>query len=123
MIIGIGCDLVSHNSTKELGWEDDLNVLKRIFTDNEIEQYHKNKTIGFLAGRFAVKEAVLKSIRTGMEDGISLLDIEVIKQKNGHAEIEVNGKVREIADGLGIKSWLVSISHSQETSLAFVLAQ
>ena len=123
MIIGIGCDIVSHNYTKQLGWENEPILLNRVFTAREIKQYEKNKTVRFLAGRFAVKEAVLKSIKTGMEDGISLLDIEILKQENGSAKIELNGRVKEIAENLGIKNWLVSISHSEETSLAFVLAQ
>ncbi len=123
MVIGIGCDLVSHSFTRELGWQDDPHVLKRVFTLREIEQYEVSKSVGFLAGRFAVKEAVLKSINKGMEDGISLLDIEVLRQENGQAEIEVMGKVKEIANTLGIKNWLVTISHSEDITVAIVLAQ
>ena len=123
MVIGIGCDLVSHDFTKQLGWEDDPNVLERVFTEMEIHEYESRKNIAFLAGRFAVKEAVLKCIKTGMEDGISLLDIEVTNHENGYAEISIYGKVREVAEDLGIENWQVTISHAEKTSLAFVLAQ
>lgn len=123
MVIGIGCDLVSHSITKELGWESDPNVLNRIFTPREIEQYEKTKSVSFLAGRFGVKEAVLKCIKTGMEDGISLLDIEVLRHSDGQAKIEVHGKVKEATKSLGIRNWKVSISHTDNLSMVFVLAQ
>ena len=122
-IIGIGCDITSHEVTDRLNWNSDKGVLERIFSKSEIDLYKENSSITFLCGRFAAKEALLKSIGTGMEDGISLKDIEVIRLPNGQPTIKVTGRVKEIADSLGINNWQVSISHSDKSSIAFIIAE
>nr|MBB6149602.1 phosphopantetheinyl transferase (holo-ACP synthase) [Mucilaginibacter sp. SP1R1] len=43
MIIGIGCDFVSHAVTKKLKWETDVDVLERIFSDRELGVYKLKK--------------------------------------------------------------------------------
>ena len=123
MIVGIGCDLVAHDLTERLNWTSELSMLQRVFSNREIELFHEIDSITFLAGRFAAKEAVLKSLGTGMEDGIALSDIEILKLETGQPRIEVKGRVKEIADSLGVKSWKISISHSDRSSMAFVLAE
>jgi holo-[acyl-carrier protein] synthase len=122
-IIGIGCDITSHEVTDRLNWNSDHKVLERIFSKKEIDLYKENDSITFLCGRFAAKEALLKSLGTGMEDGISLRDIEILKLSNGQPKIKVTGRVKEIADSLGINNWQISISHSDKSSMAFVLAE
>ncbi|HMK16846.1 MAG TPA: holo-ACP synthase [Chitinophagaceae bacterium] len=123
MIIGIGCDVVDHNITKLIGWETDSELLERFLSQSELEQFQINKTIKFLASRYAVKEAVLKSLGTGMQDGISLKDIEVLQSEEGKPGIKLNGEVKRISDELGIKSWYVTITHTKSYSLAFVIAE
>jgi len=58
MIIGIGCDVVEHRMTEQLNWQSDTKMLERVFSKNEIDLYNVHKTVKFIAGRFAVKEAV-----------------------------------------------------------------
>src|SRR5687768_1053104 len=98
MIIGIGCDIVEHHLTKELKWQTDESLLKRIFTAEEIDLYFTKKNIEFLAGRFAVKEAVLKCLGTGMQDDISLINIQTVRKMTGEPYIELNGKLKEMSD-------------------------
>jgi holo-[acyl-carrier protein] synthase len=123
MIIGVGCDIVDHNSTKQLGWETDTQVLARILSLNELELYQSKKTIQFIAGRFAAKEAVLKSIGIGMQDGISLTDIEILQSMLGKPEINLNGEVKKISDELRVAKWHLSITHSSNYSVAFAIAE
>ncbi len=123
MIFGIGCDLVDHQTTELLQWEKDLRLLQRIFSANEIKTFKKKSSLGFLAGRFAVKEAVLKSLGTGMVDGIHLAEIEVVAGINEQPILKLSGKVAEIAQQKGIKSWYISISHTQAYSMAQVVAE
>lgn len=123
MIIGVGCDLVEHKLTKQLNWNLNEPALKRIFSPKELALFEGEKTIKFLAGRFAAKEAVLKCIGSGMEDGISLPDIEILREKDGKPEIRIGGDVKNLSDRMGINSWNLSISHSRTHSLAFVIAQ
>jgi holo-[acyl-carrier protein] synthase len=123
MIIGIGCDLVEHKMTKQLKWESDEDVLKRIFSPKELALYNVERTIKFLAGRFAAKEAVLKCLGCGMQDGISLADIQIFRGELGRPEIKIKGRVKRLSNQMGINTWQLSISHTRTHSLAFVIAQ
>lgn len=123
MIIGVGCDIVEHDTTKILKWESDSTILKRIFTNQEIEMYSQDCNLKFLAGRFAAKEAVLKCLGSGMQDGLSLRDIQIAKSSEGKPTLELFGGVRVISDSAGINSWHLSISHSKNHSIAFVIAE
>lgn len=123
MIIGIGCDIVEHSITQELKWDSDPEMLHRFFSRSELELYSKNKTVKFISGRFAVKEAVLKCIGTGMRDGISLTEINVLQEKTGAPKIILVGEVNKIAEEKGINLWHVTITHSPSYSCAFVIAE
>jgi holo-[acyl-carrier protein] synthase len=126
MIIGIGCDLVEHSITEQLKWDSDPEMLHRFFSLSELEFYNNtntNKTVRFISGRFAVKEAVLKCIGTGMRDGISLTEINVFQEKTGAPKISLVGEVKKISDEKGISLWHVSITHSPSYSCAFVIAE
>jgi holo-[acyl-carrier protein] synthase len=123
MIIGIGCDIVNHDITKKLDWEFDTQTLRRFFSPKELALYETNKSVKFLAGRFAAKEALLKCLGTGICDGVSLTDIEILQLENGRPNIAVYGGVKEGADKMGITFWHVSITHSVGSSTAFVMAE
>lgn len=122
MIIGIGCDAVDHQITKKLKWDSDEQTLQRFFTPKELDLYAKHKTVKFLAGRFAAKEALLKCLGTGICDGLALTDIQVLQHETGQPYIEVQGEVKENADRLGVTGWHVSITHTVSHSTAFVVA-
>lgn len=123
MIIGIGCDVTNFKIAKKLNWESDKNLMKRVFSAREIEVYYKQDKLTYLTGRFAAKEAVLKCIGTGMHDGISLKNIEILQLKNGKPKIELSGEIKKISQDLGIKKWFVSISHTTKSSMAYVIAE
>lgn len=122
MIIGIGCDIVEHDTTKILKWEEDISILQRIFSNNELDLYDIQKNIKFIADRFAAKEAVLKCLG-GMQDGIALNDIEILELENRCPAIKLKGTVKEISDWKSISSWHVTITHSINYSIAFVIAE
>lgn len=123
MIIGTGCDIVEHDEIKNLNWGSDISIQKRIFTDKELEIYSRKRGINFLAGRFAAKEAILKCLGTGMQDGIALTDIQVLQTKSGKPFVELFNGTKGIADELQISTWHLSISHSSNHSIAFVIAE
>lgn len=123
MIIGIGCDIVEHEISKTLNWDSDLSVLNRIFSQKEIEIYFSQKELKFLSGRFATKEAILKCLGAGMQDGIALTDIQILQSPEGKPVVELFGEVKQISDKMGICFWHISITHSTSYSLAFVTAE
>ncbi len=123
MVIGIGCDIVEHSIPEQLKWDTDQVLLLKIFSQKELDFFHNQKTIKFLAGRFAAKEAILKCLGTGMQDGISLNEIQILKLANGKPSIELYGQVKEISDKIGVKVWHISITHSSSYSFAFAVAE
>ncbi|MDB5086783.1 MAG: holo-(acyl-carrier-protein) synthase [Mucilaginibacter sp.] len=123
MIIAIGCDMVDHEITKSLGWLSNSKAIKRVLSDEEKELFNINKTARFISGRFAAKEAVLKCLGTGMKDGISLTDIQILQTEAGKPILNIYGEVKAIAKALGIENWHITISHTSNTSVAFVVAE
>lgn len=94
--------------------------LDRIYTPIEQEycKTRKKSEIQSLAGRFAVKEAVLKVIGTGWRDGIAWTDIEIRNEPSGQPVVTLRGRCREIAEQQGIQKIIVSISHIQTHAIA-----
>lgn len=123
MIIGIGCDTVNHERVEKLNWSSDSDVQHRILSDEEYQLYQIAKDIKFIAGRFAAKEAVVKCLGTGMEDGISLTNIQILQTIEGAPQIVITGPETEMIKRKGIKSWHVSISHTAGFSMAVVIAE
>ena len=81
MIIGNGVDIIEVKRIKDAINKYDQSFLERIFTDKELKNAKEHN--GFyqhLAGRFAVKEAVLKALG---KVRLSFKDIEVLNDSTG----------------------------------------
>ncbi len=96
MIFGIGIDIIEVPRVEKLTQKEDKFV-KKIFTQTEIDYCRKfrNGSQNF-AGRFAVKEAFLKAMGTGLSNGLKFNEIETINDKLGKPEIFLLGKTKEI---------------------------
>ena len=75
----------------------------------------------FLAGRFAVKEAVLKALRIGLLDFSRLREIDVFCEPDGSPRLRLTGSVALCANENRASDWQVSISHDAGVVIAFVL--
>jgi holo-[acyl-carrier protein] synthase len=94
--------------------------LKRVFTPDEIT-YCRGRAPN-LAGRFAAKEATMKALGTGVR-GVSWKDIEVIRAESGAPSVKLHGRAKARAERLQVVEISLSISHSREFAVAFVVAQ
>ena len=122
MIIGIGIDLVKSDRIKDAVQKWDKRFLNRIFTPLEQDYAFAHKLPYLhLAGRFAVKEAVLKALGTGWSSGIRWTEISVMNKPTGKPRVEVAGKVKKLMDERGVKEIQVSISHDTDYSIAQVV--
>ena len=118
MIYGIGVDLVKIQRIEEAVKRWDRRFLNRIFTPIEQEySYRQKQPFLHLAGRFAVKEAVLKALGTGLRSGIRWLEIEIVNQPSGKPEVRVSGKVKNLMRQRRVKEIHVSISHDTDYSI------
>jgi len=98
----------------------------RVFTEKEIAYCEKKKLRGkyeSYAGRFAAKEAVMKALGRGWGAQVRWLDIEVARSRSGKPDIVLHDKTAKLAEELGIRRWALSITHTKDHGLAFVIAQ
>lgn len=99
--------------------------LERVFTPVEILYCRARPPE--LAARFAAKEAVAKALGVGVRmmarDGVHWQDVEVIGDRRGKPLIRLSGRAAARADELGLAEWAVSLSHTREHAIAFVVAQ
>jgi holo-[acyl-carrier protein] synthase len=127
MIISTGVDLAEVNRI-QAALEDPrigARFRERVFTAKEIE-YCEQKERGkyeSYAGRFAAKEAVMKALGRGWGAKVRWLDIEVARARSGKPAIVLHDKTARLADELGIRRWALSITHTKDHGLAFVVAE
>ncbi|MFD1931360.1 MULTISPECIES: holo-ACP synthase [Nonomuraea] len=115
MILGIGVDVVDV-ARFEATMARTPGLRSRLFTETE-------RTLGpqSLAARFAAKEAVAKAL--GAPPGLSHLDAEIRSGDDGKPELHVSGQAAEVAYGLGVKRWHVSLTHDAGIAMAYVIAE
>ena len=91
-IHGLGTDIVNTERFKII-LNKKISFKKRIFTNNEINYCKRKKnSMSCYALRFAAKEAFSKALGTGIAEGISFKEIEIIKNKTGKPSIKLIGK-------------------------------
>lgn len=118
MIVGIGVDLIEIERISRACEKESF--LQRCFTKDEI------KLIGSrwsrAAGNFAVKEAVVKVFGTGFR-GVSLKDIEVLRDEFGKPYVNLYGKALDLAREQGISVIHVSITNTKDHANAFAIGE
>jgi holo-[acyl-carrier protein] synthase len=121
MILGLGTDLVEVGRFR-LALERRSTLAERLFTDGEREYgLSQHDPAESLAARFAAKEAVMKALGVGLGD-FEFRDVEVQRADSGEPSLSLTGKARAIADDRGVASWLLSLSHTDTTAMAVVIA-
>ncbi len=114
MVRGIGIDVVDIKRF-EKAITKNPRLKNRLFTDKEIESSY---SIVSLAGKFAAKEAVLKSVGTGLSGGLCWHNIEILGG-NSPPRIAFSGKAKDMFKNL---KFFLSISHEREFVVAVCLA-
>jgi len=97
----------------------------RVFTEQEIAYCEKKRRGKYesYAGRFAAKEAVMKALGRGWGAKVRWLDIEVARARSGKPNIVLHDKTAKLATEMGIRRWQLSITHTKQQGLAFVIAE
>lgn len=122
MVYGIGIDIVKVDRIKRAILKSGQRFVGRIFTEKEISYCEKRKSMyQHYAARFAAKEAVFKAIGTGWRKGVSWNEIEVENDSSGKPHINIYGKTKEMAEKIGGKRFLITITHSDEYAITKVI--
>lgn len=98
--------------------------LDRVYTEAE-QAYclRKRNAAESFAARFAAKEAGAKALGTGISNGVSWREIEVIRAASGKPGLRFHGRAAEIAAYLGVVNAALSLTHTPEMAMASVLLE
>ncbi len=118
-MLSVGVDLIETGRIARAleRWGD--RFLAHVYTSAEVE-YCRNH-VPELAARFAAKEAVSKVLGTGLR-GVTWREMEVLPDARGKPLVRLHGRAKKRADRLGLHEFAVSLSHSREYAIAFVVA-
>jgi len=109
--IGVGIDIVEISRFNRIPYESNKRFYKKIFTQSEIQYCTKfSDPYKHFAGKFAIKEAVLKSIT----NNVKMINIVTVHEKS--------------KPGVSIKDlkhyqFVVSLSHEKTIAIAIVLSE
>jgi len=124
-LAGIGVDIVENSRFNKLILN--RNFINRIFSKIEILKSKKiKKKKLYFAKRFAAKEAFVKSLGSGIRDGINFKDVSIINNKLGKPSFFVNEKIKKMLKKkykTNSFNFFLSISDEKKYSIAFVIFQ
>ena len=120
-MIGIGVDLCEVDRMRA-ALARTPRLRARLFTDEE-QAYCDRRAdpTERYAARFAAKEAVMKAMGVGV-GACRWRDIEVAKARSGAPAVRLHGGAQALADGLGIRGWRLTLTHTHRIAEAIAVA-
>ncbi len=124
MIVGTGVDLAEVARIRQSVERFGRRFTDRVYTPGEIAYVERkvNKYERY-AARFAAKEAGMKAIGTGWKHGVTWHDFEVANLASGRPTLRLSGRAAEIAAKLGVKHVHLSMTHTADLGMAFVVLE
>lgn len=103
---------------------DNETFLERNFTRAELDYCRSAPDFrASLAGRWSAKEATFKAMKTVSKGGgASMIEIEIVSSETG-PQVVLHGEAKRVADAQGIKSFELSLSHSEDVVVAVVISK
>lgn len=122
MIVGLGCDIIEIERIARAIKRESF--IQRVFTAKEAAycQSRGQQAAASFAARFAAKEAVLKALGTGLREG-SLQEIAVANDALGKPLVQLSGHFAALSRQLGVKNIQISLSHSRDFAVAYVIME
>jgi len=124
MIVGTGVDISEVDRIQAALKRFGDRFLRRVFTPAEVRYcMGKPNAAERLAARFAAKEAGMKAIGTGLRHGITWHDVEILRLPGQRPVLQFHGKAAEFAARLSCKRTHLSLSHTKEQAIAYVILE
>ena len=121
VICGIGVDAVDIERFRR-SLERTPSMRERLFTEHELAYVApKADPVPSLAARFASREAVMKAMGLGL-GAFGFHDVWVERRESGEPHLNVTGRAAELAHERGIETWHLSITHTDQVAIAYVVA-
>lgn len=122
MIIGVGIDIVQNSRINKALATGKVNFLKKILTEEEQDRINTKQIITqHLAGIFAAKEAVIKSLTSYLGYSLNFQEIIITKSTAVVPKIEIISRVAR--KKLSNIKLTISISHEKYYSIALSIAE
>jgi holo-[acyl-carrier protein] synthase len=121
MIIGIGVDIIEVERIRAAlaNPRTGARFRDRVFTAGEVAYCGRRRNAHeSFAARFAAKEAMMKALGRA----VGWQEIEVTRT-SGPPTIQLSGRARARATEIGICRINLSLSHTAETAIAYVIAE
>ena len=127
MIKGIGIDSVEKDRVFKIFSKYGKKFPKRILGPNEIKEMGSKsgatQQVRYLSNNCACKEALSKTLGLGFTNGVSLKEIEVLRDGKGKPYIVLSGNTQKISNKLDIRNLHVTITDTRDISTAFVIGE
>lgn len=119
-MIALGTDILELARIEAVLGRVGERFVRRILTPAEREEYQRStEPRRLLAKRFAAKEAVAKTLGTGIGRGVSWQDIEIRHDPLGAPLVHLTGGALQVARSRGGSRVLVTIADEQAYVVAF----
>jgi holo-[acyl-carrier protein] synthase len=120
-MIGIGVDLVDIERFR-LALERTPTLRTRLFTPAELAYVAPQvDPVPSLAARFAAREAVMKALGVGL-GAFGFHEVWVERTEAGQPWLAFTGRAAELSAEAGVERWHLSLSHTELTAAAYVIA-
>ena len=122
MIKGVGTDLIKVARIEQALEKHGDRFASRILTSDEIQLFNSASCgARYLAKRFALKEAIVKALGTGIAKGVGWQNINISNNEAGQPYAELNGMAKTVMESLGASCLNISLSDEQDYVLAFAV--
>lgn len=122
--VGIGVDMVCISEFQALDERLKGVLVRRTFTEAEqLEAKSAADRWTYLAGRFAVKEAVFKALAQHTpEKAFDFRIVETLSHEDGSPHVTLTKDLKAVMASAGVSRLLVSVSNEADFAIAFVQA-
>ena len=121
MIVGIGTDIVNMNRMEKILAKYSERFLVKNLHELEKKKHDslpESQRLGYIAKRFAGKEAVIKAFKLGIGNVLALRDIAIVNDANGAPRVIISqDKIPTIAE----YNIQISLSDDAPFAVAFIV--
>lgn len=120
-VIGVGVDAVDIARFRD-SLTRTPSLRNRLFTSDELAPLAgRIDPVPSLAARFAAREAAMKAMGVGL-GAFDFHDVWVASHDSGRPALQVSGRADALARERGIGSWHLSLTHTHDLAIAYVVA-
>ena len=121
-VVGVGVDAVDLHRLRRV-LDRRANMATRLFTGGELA-YARSAAdpVPRLSTRFAAKEATMKALGVGL-GAFPFVDVEVVRVGLDAPHLVLTGAAQELARKAGVARWHLSLTHTDQVAIAFVVAE